>query len=113
MEHEQIIQELRDVLQQWIGRKVLVTKEENGDIDQTLIDLERFDQEVYENDLDDYMPKASFQLVGSGQTINQGAKAALPYSSFDIPLDMAEEIHCDAEGVFLRTGRALYTFTPV
>jgi hypothetical protein len=107
------LNELTDILAQWVGRKVLVTKEENGDVDQTLIDLERLDQEVYDNNHDDYLSNATLQLVGNGQTVNQGEKAPLPYAAFDIPVDEAEELHCDVEAVFLRTARAVYTFTPV
>lgn len=108
-----LLNELRSVLEQWVGRKILITKEENGDIDQTLIDLERLDEEVYDNHHDDYLPGTAVQMVGNGQTVSDGANAALPYSSFDIPVDEAEELHCDVEGVFLRTARAVYTFTPV
>ncbi|WP_027726218.1 hypothetical protein [Tuberibacillus calidus] len=109
---EKVIEELKKVLQQWIGRRILVTKEENGDLDQTVIDLERFNEEVY-NHTDEYLPKTAVQLIGSGQTLTNDSQAALPYASFDIPIEEALELHCDAEGVFFRTARAVYTLTPI
>ena len=113
MTEREILDDLKDLLNQWVGRKILITKEENGDIDQTLIDLERLDQEAYDHKNDDYLPQTAIQLVGNGKTIGNGENAALPYGLFDIPFDDAEEIHVDVEGVFLRTSRAIYTFTPV
>lgn len=113
MTHERAIRDLEDILNQWIGHRILITKEENGDLDQTVIDLERYDREDYENGRDDYLPKAAFQLIGQGQTVGDNRYPALPYSSFDIPLDDISEIHSDPEGVFFRTDRAVYTLTPI
>lgn len=103
--------ELERILDQWVGHRILITKEEKDDIDQTVIDLKAYQHKVYEHSGDGYLPKAVYQLVGDGRTVDGGAP--LPYDAFDIPVDDARELLCDPEGVFLRTDRALYTLTPL
>ena len=106
------LQVIMSYLREWEGHKILITKEEEGDIDQTVIELQRLDLENYQNAFDDYLPQASLQLAGTGQTIGE-VDAPLPYGQFDIPIDQIKEVQCNAEEIFIRTERGTYMISPV
>ncbi|GGE37384.1 hypothetical protein GCM10011391_15340 [Pullulanibacillus camelliae] len=107
------VQIVMSYLKAWQGSQILITKEEEGDIDQTVINLQRLDMENYEHAFDDYLPQAALQLAGVGQTINEANSEPLPYGQFDIPLDQIHEIQCNPEEIFIKTDRGTYMISPV
>ncbi|GGH75434.1 hypothetical protein JOD43_000524 [Pullulanibacillus pueri] len=112
VEHQDQLQVILSYLKAWEGSQILITKEEEGDIDQTVIDLHRLDFENYDNAFDDYLPQAALQLAGPGQTLGE-TDSPLPYAQFDIPVDHLSEVQCSSEEIFIKTDRGTYMLSPI
>lgn len=106
------INAIQQSLSSWGGQRILITKEENGDLDQTILNLERV--EMDENHfIDDYTPDHSIQLVGNGQTVFEHGNMPLPYQSYDIPIENIYKVSADQGRILIRTDRGTYTITTI
>ncbi|WP_051331225.1 hypothetical protein [Aneurinibacillus terranovensis] len=99
--------ELKAKLDQWIGQELLITKEEDGDIDKTHLSLKNTDIEQV-NSIDDYVLPFVLRLKGSGEVITDDGESPLPYECYEIPFKhITKSSMTDAELSF-QTDRAIY-----
>jgi hypothetical protein len=104
---------ITSTLRSWGKVQVLISKIDNGDIDQTVIQLNELSIEQREPDTDDYSSEATLELQGEGFQVLQDSVAALPYQSYDIPFEEIMDYHFDGDRLYLSTNRATYTITPL
>src|SRR5690625_6960799 len=82
------IDELNELLNQWTGQYVKVTKHEIDDLDKTVIDLDSISYNKNHDTIDDYQSKYTMHLNGVGHVMTAQNKArALPEDQYDIPLE--------------------------
>ncbi|TCP28970.1 hypothetical protein EV207_1133 [Scopulibacillus darangshiensis] len=112
-ENQEYIQMIKQSLSKWGEERILVIKEENGDTDQTMLNLERVDIGAEFDPIDDYGSDQSLQLVGRGQTLFENHQAALPYQSYDIPIENIYDVSVNQKRITIQTDRGMYTITPV
>lgn len=106
------IESVQQTLSKWGGQRIIITKEENGDVDQTMLDLEQVELEET-SPLDDYRADHSIQLIGKGQTVFEDHQEPLPYQTFDIPVENITNISVDQGRIIIRSDRGIYTIKPV
>lgn len=106
------VQEVKDALDQWIGHNIVLTKQEDGDIDTTMIALEKSSFVKRGKTIDGYVSPVALQLRGKGTVpSSQEGTAPLPDDRYDIPLTDDFRIHRDDDTLCIETERAKYTVT--
>lgn len=103
-------------LNQYQGREIFIQKEEDGDIDQVEMTLQRADMgHLEERDPDDYLAQFTILLHGEG-TVGTGMLASdLPQSVYDIPLtkDWQATLEQGHEKLTIHSERGTYLIQPV
>lgn len=103
------IDELNDLLNQWTGQYIRVTKHEIDDLDRTVIDLESISYNKSHDTIDDYQSKYTMHLNGVGHVMTEQNKARpLPENQYDIPLEEDALYEFDGAGFIISTERGIY-----
>ncbi|MBC5635355.1 hypothetical protein H8S33_00825 [Ornithinibacillus sp. BX22] len=111
MEHQFLsVEAFNELIQQWSGRQVKITKHEMDDVDQIVLHLESVSYDRNTRRIDDYVPMHSLQLNGEGQiqTLATMSTQPLPSPSYEIPLQDSAMYEFDGEKFFITTERGVY-----
>ncbi|MFZ3579409.1 hypothetical protein [Virgibacillus sp. DJP39] len=110
MEQLLSVEEFNELLKKWAGKNIKVLKQEIGDNDEALIELESIS---YSNDtqtIDDYKATHALQLNGLGKIENEGHEfVPLPSLTYEIPLEDSTHYQFDGSRFTLKTDRGTYT----
>ncbi|RXT14930.1 hypothetical protein [Ammoniphilus sp. CFH 90114] len=111
MEHQII-----DLVTQWMKqqehRSILISKEEDGDLDQVSLTLEDITLGKLERpDPDGYVSPQSLLFHGQGQVINE-TSGPLPQDVYEIPLFGTWITQNKGDSFQIRTERGIYTIQP-
>lgn len=109
--NEEELQSLISSLKTWDGRQVLISKEENGDRDQTILKLEDVLIANHNDTIDDYLSPVSLQLMGPGRAVMNDTDVPMPSALYDIPIDELYDAHFDGMRLYMTTGRGSYTIS--
>lgn len=103
------VEEFNELLQQWSGKTIKVTKQELEDNDETLMQLDSISYETNTRRLDEYEPMHALQLNGTGtiQTETPDPQP-LPSSFYEIPLEDTSLYQFDESCFSLITERGTY-----
>ncbi|GAB7386904.1 hypothetical protein BSNK01_07400 [Bacillaceae bacterium] len=102
------IAQLKALLDEWRGSPIAITKEEDGDVDQTIMTLDKTTFVERAPTIDGYVSPLSLRLDGEGRTILETSAADLPYASYDIPVEEVYDLHFDGGQIHLTTSRGAY-----
>ncbi|SHF98830.1 hypothetical protein [Ornithinibacillus halophilus] len=103
------IEQFNDLLQQWNGKNIKVTKHELDDIDETVLSLENISYESNTRRIDDYVPMHSLHLHGDGNIpTTTNSMTDLPSSMYEIPLQDDSLYEFDGEKFLISTDRGVY-----
>ncbi|MGP4081322.1 hypothetical protein ACTWQL_15565 [Pseudalkalibacillus sp. R45] len=104
------VEQFNQLIQQWSGKNIKITKQELGDQDTIIMKL---DDISYHNDtrrIDDYESLHSIHLIGEGTTETGPQNAQpLPTSSYKIPLEDTTRYQFDDIRFSLVNERGTYT----
>lgn len=107
------VEPIKQWLESQLDRSLHIRKEENGDLDDVMLHLEKVVSAV-RNDShpDDYISKHSLILQGKGIITNQEGEAEIPQNLYEIPYD--DQIRSEKKGTGLKimTERAVYELSP-
>ncbi|WP_138420377.1 hypothetical protein [Aquibacillus sediminis] len=106
------VEEFNDLLQQWIGNQIVISKQEIKDLDQTFMKLDSISYSKDTRRMDDYEPMHSLLLHGTGQIETesiQNQTQALPSDYYEIPLEDSTLYHYNNQRFSLITDRGTYT----
>ncbi|RLL46794.1 hypothetical protein D8M04_06225 [Oceanobacillus piezotolerans] len=104
------IEEFNELMKQWNGRKIKITKHELDDFDETLMNLSAISYSKEATRSDDYVSLYSMQLNGSGvieTTLNE--YQPLPSQLYEIPLEDSALYEFDGSRFIVSTSRGVYT----
>lgn len=103
------IEEFNDLLKQWNGQKLKITKYELDDIDHTFLNLESISYSNHTRRIDDYQPQHVLELNGTGEAeIENHNIIPLPSSNYEIPLEDTSIYHYNNQTFSIQTDRARY-----
>lgn len=104
------IEEFDHILNQWVGKRISVTKEELNDYDETTMELQSVSYFKNTQRLDDYASTYQIQLNGEGniQTVHNNVEP-LPTATYEIPLEDESTYKFDGAVLELITERGSYT----
>lgn len=103
------IEEFNDLLQQWNGETIKISKHELDDLDETLMTLQDISYERNTRRIDDYEPMHALHLNGTGRIETDADNAQpLPSSVYEIPLEDNSLYEFDGEQFLLSTSRGVY-----
>ncbi|SET22522.1 hypothetical protein SAMN05216389_10751 [Oceanobacillus limi] len=104
------IEELNDLLQQWNGQTIKVTKHEMDDLDQTVLQLQDISYARNTRRIDDYVPMHALHLNGNGNITTDATNSTqdLPASMYEIPLQDDSLYEFDGEKFLISTDRGVY-----
>ncbi|HET7580358.1 MAG TPA: hypothetical protein VFK33_13850 [Bacillales bacterium] len=111
--NEEELQSLISSLKTWDGRQVLISKEEKGDRDQTILKLEGVSIANHNDTIDDYISPVSLQLTGEGRAVMSDTDVPMPSALYDIPIDELYDAHFDGMRLYMTTGRGSYTISRI
>lgn len=99
--------ELKDQLNEWAGSQISIRKEENGDLDQINIQLDKatFEQRDAQ---DDYLGDHILFIHGKAYSMESEKPVKLPTVLYEIPIDGIEGIQLDSDLVTFKTQRGTY-----
>lgn len=100
-------------LSAWDGKQILISKDENGDRDQTVLRLDDISIINRGETIDNYVSPASLKLQGDGYAILNDTDVPMPSASYDIPIDAVYDAHFDGMRLYLSTDRGSYTISPM
>jgi hypothetical protein len=104
------VEEFNELLQQWNGKTIRISKQEIDDRDDTLLELNSISFSKDTRRIDDYEPKHALQLNGSGKILtDENEFQPLPSSHYEIPLEDSTLYQFDESQFSLITDRATYT----
>lgn len=104
------IEEFNELFNKWTGKDVKVLKQEIGDNDETLMNLEKVSYLEHTGRLDDYEAKYTLQLNGMGKIENDKNEfEPLPSPSYEIPLDDTTQYQFNGSRFTVKNDRGLYT----
>ncbi|WP_053220305.1 hypothetical protein [Virgibacillus senegalensis] len=104
------IEEFNELLQQWNGKKIKVTKQEIGDYDETILQLNAVSYDTDTRRLDDYQAMHKLQLNGNGKMLTDTENAQpLPDQVYEIPIEDSSLYQYDDSRFSLTTDRGTYT----
>ncbi|MCP3027076.1 hypothetical protein [Halobacillus sp. A5] len=108
------IEEFNQLLQQWSGETIKVTKEELEDEDTLIMQLHDISYETNTRRIDDYEPMHALHLNGTGTTQSEEQNLQpLPSSMYEIPLEDSSQYQFEGERFSLVTERGRYTIERV
>ncbi|HEX7066523.1 MAG TPA: hypothetical protein VF199_15740 [Bacillales bacterium] len=110
---QQDINELISFLKTWDGKQILISKEENGDRDQTVINLENISMASRGETIDGYVSPISLQLQGQGRAVMSDTEVPMPSTTYDIPITDLHDAHFDGMRFYMSTDRGTYTISPM
>ncbi len=111
MEH-QIVDLVTNWINQQENKSILISKEEDGDLDQVLLDIEEVSLETLERpDPDGYVSPQSLLFRGEG-TVVSDTEVRLPQDVYEIPLYGTWITQNKGTSFQIRTERGLYTIQP-
>lgn len=103
------LEEFNNMLRQWSGRRVKVTKHEMDDLDEAMIDLNAVSY-AKQQSLDGYVPRYALHLNGDGMIgTHANQYEELPGDVFEIPLEENALYEFDGTRFILSTSRGVYT----
>ncbi|HET7616133.1 MAG TPA: hypothetical protein VFK27_04165 [Bacillales bacterium] len=111
MPTEQDIQRLITSLKNWDGSQVLISKQENGDRDQTVMKLADVTVAKPGHSIDSYFSSLSLQLEGEGRAVMSDTEIPMPSAAYDIPIDHLYDAHFDGMRWYMTTDRGSYTIS--
>ncbi|BFH63423.1 hypothetical protein [Paenibacillus azoreducens] len=95
-------------LENQVGQTILIRKEEQGDLDETRVQLEAVEYSEHVPARDEYAEGSSLILHGPGHVINEKGDIPLPRNTFQIYVDGLHETETDESRINLTTDRAKY-----
>ncbi|HET7521975.1 MAG TPA: hypothetical protein VFJ73_01495 [Bacillales bacterium] len=110
---EEEIYTLISSLKTWDGQQVLISKDENGDRDQTVMKLNDISVKNRGDTIDDYVAPAALQLKGEGRALMEDTDVPIPAGTYDIPLDQLYDAHFDGMRLYVSTDRGSYTISRI
>jgi len=103
------IEEFNELLNQWKGQYIKVSKHELEDLDETLMDLQNVSYKKNDGTIDDYQSKYTMQLNGNGQIYTDNNQfRPLPHNQYDIPLEEDTLYEYDGNQFIISTERGIY-----
>ncbi|SFB30486.1 hypothetical protein SAMN04488072_11477 [Lentibacillus halodurans] len=103
------IEEFNELLQQWNGETIKISKHELDDLDETIMTLQNISYDRNTRRIDDYEPKHALQLNGIGRIETDAVDTQpLPSSLYEIPLEDNSLYEFDGEQFLLSTSRGVY-----
>ncbi|QTM98749.1 hypothetical protein ERJ70_05235 [Sediminibacillus dalangtanensis] len=104
------IEGFNQLLQQWNGKTIKVTKQEIGDYDETVLRLNAVSYDTDTRRIDDYQAKHKLQLNGDGTMLTDAANAQpLPDQVYEIPIEDSTLYQYEDSRFSLTTDRGTYT----
>ncbi|MBM7572765.1 hypothetical protein [Aquibacillus albus] len=104
------VEEFNELLQQWNGEKIRISKRELHDYDDTLMELNSISYSRDTRRIDDYEPMHALQLNGPGKIHTDGQDfQQLPSAHYEIPLEDSTLYQFNESKFSLITDRATYT----
>ncbi|KSU84073.1 hypothetical protein GA0061096_0090 [Fictibacillus enclensis] len=104
---EMKIIDIKNTINDWAGNQITIRKEENEDLDQINIQLEKATFEQRDS-VDDYIADNVMFLHGTAYSTEDGEKTELPSVLYEVPLDGIEEINTDQSIITFKTSRGQY-----
>lgn len=106
------IDEFNDLIKQWQGKPIKISKFEREDLDETLIDLTAISYHKHPGTVDDYQAKYTMQFDGTGQVItDKNTSRPLPGDQYAIPLEDHSLYEYDGRQFIISTERGVYKIT--
>lgn len=106
------ITEIADWFMGQLHAPLIIRKEEQGDVDQVFLTLEKVSYIPGNPDRDDYVEEDRLVLQGEGRIVSDpspaGNSSELPRQSYEIPLQPGFHGKIGEHGLTLRTERASY-----
>lgn len=103
------LEQLTNMLSQWHGKQVTISKVEMDDYDEVFMQLEDITYQSESNHLDPYEPSFTLQLEGTGKKYtDHGQYEELPSSSYEIPLQKSALYEYDGQQFLISTERGTY-----
>ncbi|MBB3114747.1 hypothetical protein FHS18_006905 [Paenibacillus phyllosphaerae] len=103
------IDTLSDWLEEQTSRSLLIQKEEQGDLDQVMIHLNKIDYRPgTTNGNDDYTNSSALLLHGEGVVLTDAEQPPLPGNVFEIPLEGLTKVEAEGTRALLQTERGTY-----
>ncbi|WP_431802299.1 hypothetical protein [Halobacillus andaensis] len=108
------VEEFNQLLQQWSGETIKITKQELEDEDSIIMQLNDISYETDTRRLDEYEPMHALHLNGTGTTqTNEQDLQPLPSSLYEIPLEDSTQYQFEGDRFSLVTERGSYTIERV
>lgn len=104
---EMKIIDVKDRINNWAGHQISIRKEENGDLDQINIQLEKATFEQRDAH-DDYIADHVMFLHGRAYSREDGESTELPSVLYEVPLEGITGINIDASVISFTTNRGQY-----
>jgi hypothetical protein len=105
------VEEIVNALKAWDDQQILISREENGNLDQTVITLNDISIDDHGETIDGYVSPVSLLLEGNGRAVMEDTDVPMPSSTYDIPIDQVYDAHFDGIRLFVTTDRGSYTIT--
>lgn len=103
------VEQFNELLSQWTGKNIKITKYEIGDHDEALLELDSVSYSKDTRRIDDYEPMHSLFLNGLGKIENEGHDfVPLPSLVYEIPLEDSTEYQYNGNHFALTTERGTY-----
>ncbi|MGP4069139.1 hypothetical protein [Halobacillus sp. B29] len=104
------IEEFNELLQQWSGKTIRITKHELRDQDTVYMNLDHIDYSKDTRRMDDYEPLHALHLHGTGRTETDVLSVQpLPSTYYEIPLEDSTQYQFGENHFSLVTERGTYT----
>lgn len=112
MDHR--VAEIADWFMGQINTPLVIRKEEQGDVDQVMMTVQKVSFLTGSPDRDDYVEEDRLVLLGDGRisTEDGGGAAELPRHSYEIPLGPSFRSEIDERELQVATDRAYYRIVP-
>ncbi|SFD70082.1 hypothetical protein SAMN05216238_103211 [Lentibacillus persicus] len=103
------VEEFNELLQQWHGEVIKISKHELDDLDETSMVLQDTSYARNTRRLDDYEPMHALNLNGEGTMKTDAASSQpLPSSVYEIPLEDNTLYEFDGQHFLVSTSRGVY-----
>lgn len=104
------VEQFNELIKQWNGKTIKITKQELGDQDTILMHLDGISYSKDTSRIDDYVPMHSVHFNGTGTTeTTEQQVQPLPSSFYEIPLEDSTQYQFDQTQFSLVTQRGTYT----
>ncbi len=102
------VEAFNDLLQQWSGKPIKITKHEINDVDKISMQLDSVSYQTKTRRIDDYVPMHTLKLNGAGKMETAGELQPLPDAIYEIPLEDTSLYEYDGSQFILSTDRGVY-----